>query len=69
VSAEPKDIGRKRAPVSPGLLTALRDCADTLDRALALKIGVMDSQSRVESVLREQRALIASVAASLRALA
>ena len=69
MSAEPKDISRKRGPVSPGLLAAIRECADTLDRALELKIGMMDSQSRVDAVMREQRALIASVAASLRALA
>jgi hypothetical protein len=67
MSAEP--LRKARAPISPALLGTLRDCADTLDQALSLKVGMMDSQSRVEAVMREQRELVTRVAATLRALA
>jgi hypothetical protein len=71
VSAEQTTVvqRRGRAPLSPGLLQTLRDCAADLDKSLALRVGVMDSQSRIETVFREQRAIIEDVSRRLRELA
>jgi hypothetical protein len=71
VSAEQTTVvqRRGRAPLSPGLLQTLRDCADRLDASLSLRVGMMDSQSRVDAVFKAQREAIMEVAAVLRSLA
>jgi hypothetical protein len=50
-------------------LQTLRECADRLDASLSLRVGMMDSQSRVDAVFKAQREAIMEVAAVLRSLA
>lgn len=73
MSADPIDTkrppGRPRGPLSPGVINTLRNCADQLDRSLALRIGAMDSLSRIEDVQKQQRAIVIAVVETLRALA
>ena len=76
MSAESSDVtgltpqrGRPRAPLSVGMLAILRGCADKLDTALALRIGQMDSASRVDAVMREHRQIVEEVVRTLRSLA
>lgn len=61
--------GRPRAALSPGMILTIRNCADQLDRSLALRVGAMDSLSRIEEVQRQQREILMTVVGTLRALA
>lgn len=70
MSAEAANVpSGRRAALSPGMIATLRNCADQLDRSLALRIGAMDSLSRIEEVQKQQRAIVISVVETLRALA
>jgi hypothetical protein len=51
------------------MINTLRNCADQLDRSLALRVGAMDSLSRIEDIQKQQRAIIIEVVGTLRALA
>lgn len=61
-----EDLGLPTAP--PGFLTLARQCANVLDEAAALKIGVMDSDSKVAAVNAQRMEAMQSVAARLRDL-
>lgn len=72
MSAEPAEVeprrGRRPA-LSPGIIQTLRNCADQLDRSVAMRVGVMDSLSRIEDIQRQQRAIVVDVIRTLRELA
>lgn len=68
MSASPADA-RRRPALSPGMITEIRNAADQLDRSLELRVGAMDSLSRIEDVQKQQRAIIIAVVETLRALA
>jgi stage III sporulation protein SpoIIIAA len=44
----------------------MRQCADELDEALALKVGVMDSESKAAAVNSQRMGAMQSVATRLR---
>ncbi len=48
------------------LRTTMRRCADELDQAIALRFGVMDSESKAIEVTRQRTEAMAKVAARLR---
>lgn len=72
MSAEPAEVEPRRgrrAALSPGIIQALRNCADQLDRSVAMRVGVMDSLSRIEDIQKQQRAIVVDVIRTLRELA
>ena len=48
------------------LRATMRQCADELDQALALKVGVMDSESKAAAINGQRMGAMQSVAARLR---
>ncbi len=48
------------------LRVQMRFCADELDRALALKIGVMDSESKARAIEAERAQVMQDVSTRLR---
>lgn len=48
------------------LRQTMRQCADELDEALALKIGVMDSENKAHAINQQRMGAMQSVAARLR---
>ncbi len=48
------------------LRTVMRQCADELDQALVMRIGLMDSESRVIAITAQRNAIMQAVAARLR---
>lgn len=48
------------------LRQTMRQCADELDEALALKVGVMDSESKAAAVNSQRMGAMQAVAARLR---
>lgn len=53
----------------PGFLSLARQCAAELEEAAALKVGVMDSESRAAAIAAQRLGAIESVAARLREIA
>jgi stage III sporulation protein SpoIIIAA len=48
------------------LRQTMRQCADELDEALALKVGVMDSESKAAGIASQRTGAMQAVAARLR---
>jgi hypothetical protein len=48
------------------LRQTMRQCADELDQALTLKVGVMDSESKALAIAAQRTEAMAAVAARLR---
>lgn len=58
VEAQPSDADTLRL--------TMRECAAELDTALALKVGVMDSENKARAIEQERVQIMAGVAARLR---
>jgi hypothetical protein len=64
----PPNSGEPRHALSQGVLEELRQCAEALENTTRVRFSAMDSQSRVETLMKEQQNAVLAIVSRLRTI-